>query len=131
MARIDWVDQGLENWAMWRTQRDARSTGWPTRSAIFDIRTRGGYREVRIPIIDHEAAVMDLAVQALQAGDERLHRTVVLAYLGDPERGRLTRMGIAQAEGIALSTVMVRLEQADRAIATWLRQRAEARRGPK
>lgn len=131
MARIDWVDHGLENWAMWRTQRDQRTTGWPTRSPLFDVRTRGGYREVRIPIIDHEGALMDLAVQALQADDERLHRTVLLAYLGDPERGRLTRMGIAQAEQIAVSTVAVRLEQADRFIAVWYRQRAEARRPPK
>lgn len=127
MARIEWVAQGLENWAMWRVQRDQRSGGWPTQSPIMDVRTRGGYREPRIPILDHDAARMDEAVKALQVDDERLHRTVLLFYLGDPARGRLTAVGVAQAEGIAEPTVYARLQAADRCIALWHRDQAEKR----
>ena len=128
MARIDWVAQGLENWALWKLQRDGRSGGWPKQSPIFDIRTRGGYREARVPIIDHEAATMDLAVQALRQEDQRLHRTVVLMYLGDQERGALTVLGVAVAEGISERTVHARLSEADLCIVQWLRARADARK---
>lgn len=130
MARIDWVDHGLNNWARWKVSGGSggRASSVLTSASLFDtrVRSRTGYRETPIPITDHEAQVMDRAVQDLQVKDERLHRTVELSYLSN-----LTRLGVAVAEGISERTVHARLEEADLLIATWFRLRAEARASPK
>lgn len=131
MARIEWVDRELENWALWRLQRDSGGSGWHSGSTVFEIRTRGGYREARIPVLHEDAAVMDQAVRHLEAVSTRLHNTVVLTYLGDPLRGQLTRLGVAEAEGIALTTLHARLFDADRLIAVWYHHRAAARTASK
>lgn len=130
MARIDWVDHGLHNWARWKVSGGSGGRGRSvlTSASVFDMRVRShsGYRETPIPITDHEAQLMDRAVQALQVKDERLHRTVCLSYLGN-----LTRLGVAMAEAISERTVHARLEDADRAIAAWYRARADARTSQK
>lgn len=118
--RIDWVDHGLHNWARWKA---TGGSGGMRRhmlspSSLFDVRSPGGYREPAIPVTDHEAALMDRALTDLQASDERLHRTVLLVYLGFGA-GALTRAAVARAEGVSVSTVQARLEQADRRIAVW------------
>jgi DNA-directed RNA polymerase specialized sigma24 family protein len=133
--RIDWVDHGLQNWARWKITGGSGGRGRNVLSAssVFDMRVRtfSGYRETPIPITDYEATVMDRALSALQASHPRLQRTVLLVYLGDPQRGPLTRREIAEVEEISERTVHSRLEEADRAIASWYRARAEGRQAPK
>lgn len=121
MARIDWVDHGLHNWARWKATGGSGGLGrhMLSASSVFDVRSPGGYREPQIPVTDHEAMLMDRALQDLEVKAERLHRTVLLVYVGGSGFGALTRAAIAQAEGIALSTLQARLEQSDRHIAAW------------
>lgn len=121
MARIDWVDHGLHNWARWKITGGGGGFGrhMLEPSSVFDVRISGGYREPPIPVTDHEAALMDRALVDLQVKEERLHRTVLLAYIGHPDLGSMTRAGIARIEGISPSTVQARLEQSDQRIAVW------------
>lgn len=131
MARIDWVHYGLENWARWKVSGGSGGRGRSvlTASTVFDmrVRDRSGYRAPSIPVTDHEAILMDRAMVDLQVKAELLHYTVVLAYLGHPRLGQLTRLGVAGVLGVSERTVHARLEQADRHLATWFRARADAR----
>lgn len=124
MARIEWIAQRLNNWAMWKDREAAGSIGFARRSSFLGD-PGGGYRDAQIPIIDEEAAITDQAVQSLKATRPLHHDTLVLYYLGGPRQPKLTALGIAQRHGIGERAVHHRLEECDRAIARWLDERAE------
>lgn len=122
MARIEWVKQRLENWARWRQQDASHGLGFYRQSPFLRLAVdAGGYREVSIPVDDVEARATDEAVQSLRGSHPHLHRTLELIYLEDT--------GIRKAAVLlacAESTVKARLEQADHAIQTYLRLKAQA-----
>jgi DNA-directed RNA polymerase specialized sigma24 family protein len=123
MARIEWVKQRLNNWALWKEREGRGSLGFYTASAFTKmVVDTSGYRELMSTVDDIEAQATDEAVQSLLGDHAQLHRTLVLIYLEDT--------GIRRAAGLlacAESTVKARLEQADHHIATFLRIRAQAR----
>lgn len=123
MARIEWVRQRLNNWALWKEREGRGSLGFYTASAFTKmVVDTSGYRELMSTVDDIEAQATDEAVQSLLGEHAHLHRTLVLIYLEDT--------GIRRAAGLlacAESTVKARLEQADHHIATFLRLRAQAR----
>lgn len=131
MARIEWVAQRLNNWALWKDRESAGSIGFASRSSFLREPGGGGYRDAQIPVFDEEASITDQAVQTLKVGRPLHHETLVLYYLGGPRQPKLTALGIAQRHGIGERAVHHRLEECDRAIARWLDERAEnAKRVP-
>lgn len=124
MARIEWVKQRLVVWAAWRSRRDSGGQGYPTQAAFTKLVVdSSGYREAWVNSVDDtEAALTDQAVQSLRGDKPHLHRTVELIYLEDTGIRRA-----AAALCCAESTVKARLEQIDHEVATWLRNRQQAR----
>lgn len=123
MARIEWVNQRLHNWALWKEREGRGSLGFYTASAFTKmVVDTSGYRELMNTVDDIEAQVTDEAVQSLLSEHAHLHRTLVLIYLNDTGIRRAASM-LSCAE----STVKARLEQADQQIATFLRLRAQSR----
>ncbi len=121
MARIEWVKQRLDNWARWKEREASHGLGFYRQSPFLRMAVDGGgYRDLTIPVDDVEARGTDEAVQSLLAGHPHLHRTLVLIYLEDAGI-RVAAVRLACAE----STVKARLEQADHAIATFLRLKAQ------
>lgn len=122
MARIEWVKQRLENWALWVERGGDGARGFYTSSSFtWEAVDTSGYRDVPIPVDEVEAAQTDLAVQALRVDKGHLHRTIEVVYL-EGESIRRAALKLYCAE----STVKARLEQIDHEIATWLRTKREA-----
>lgn len=123
MARIEWVKQRLENWALWKEREQRGGLGFYTSSAFtWQVVDTSGYRELLSTVDDVEAQKTDAAVQSLRPMHPQLLRTVELIYLED--RGiRQTAMLMCKAE----STIKANLEKADAAIALFLRLKAQER----
>lgn len=118
MARIEWVKQRLENWALWHERGRGGGLGYATQSILLVERVDGGEREARIPVDEIEAAVTDEAVEALKLGYGHLHKTLHLIYL----RG----VGIketARAMDRGESTIKAQLDRADQLLAQWFTER--------
>lgn len=80
MARIDWIEQGLQNWARWKVSGRLGALGF----AHVDLEAaigndRSDIAEARIPTIDCEASAYDDAISALPS---ELKATVHVVYLG-------------------------------------------------
>lgn len=122
MARIEWVKQRLDNWALWKERENRGGLGFYTSSSFtWDVVDTSGYREMMSTVDDIEAGKTDKAVQSLLGEHAQLHRTLALIYLED--KGiRATSLLMCRAE----STIKANLEKADLLIATWLRLNAEA-----
>lgn len=123
MARIEWVKQRLENWALWKEREQRGGLGFYTSSAFtWQVVDTSGYRELMSTVDDVEAQHTDQAVQALRATHPQLLRTVELIYLED--KGiRATALIMCKAE----STIKANLEKADASIAVYLRLKAQER----
>jgi hypothetical protein len=123
MARIDWIERRLLNWARWTSSRGAGNLGYAAVRLGSGVGTREAYREARIPLSDCEAEETARAVLALPS---ELRATVEAYY---------TRPGTVEDQlehlCIARPTLYARLERADTCLARWLddrqRQRAEER----
>jgi hypothetical protein len=128
VARIDWVESRLNNWALWNERGRNYGRGFASQSAFLNIAVDGGgYREAAVPVDEVEASITDQAVTSLKADRPHLHETLVLYYVNG-----LSAIGIAQAQECGRSTVYARLEQADAQLALWFGDRkrkkdAEAR----
>jgi len=97
MARIDWVEQRLQNWARWRLMQGSGVLGYAgvdlTKLADSDA-GRDGYITATIPISDIEAGETDAVVQRLPS---ELRATVESAYTGKGTmRERCTRLCITE-----------------------------------
>jgi hypothetical protein len=125
MARIQWVAQRLENWALWKDREASGSIGYASRSSFLRDPGGGGYRDAQIPVFDENASITDQAVQSLKADRPAHHETLQLYYIGGPKQPKLTALDVARKHGVSERTVHTRLEECDRAIARWLDERAE------
>jgi hypothetical protein len=79
MARIDWIEQGLHNWARWKCSAGLGALGFShvnLEAAIGN--DRSDEPEARIPTIDCEASAYDDAVNCLPS---ELKATVYVVYL--------------------------------------------------
>jgi hypothetical protein len=119
MARIEWVKQRLDNWALYKERERGGGLGFATQSMLLDVRAAGGYRESVIPVDEVDASVTDQAVESLRGGREHLHTALCCFYL----RG-LGIKGTARHTGRAESTVHAQLEAADVALCAWFGERA-------
>lgn len=125
MARIDWVEQRLENWARWLATRGSGALGFASVNLSEANAGRDGYVTSAVPISDVEASVTDDAVRRLPG---ELRAVVESAYLSsDFERVRLARLCISK------STYHERIGRAHRLLAEHFqaredRQRAERER---
>lgn len=126
MARIKWVAQRLDNWAIWASRGGAGGSGYASQSVLQDwvseVWSRGSYNNVAIPAFEEEAIETDRAIASFKDTRPQLARALVAVYLMD-----LGVQEAARREHCAASTLHARLDQADMAIAMWLNDRAEER----
>jgi hypothetical protein len=123
MARIEWIKQRLENWAMWKERGEAGGRGWASQSPFLNTVVTGGYRQCMVPVDDVEASITNDAVESLRLTRGHLYETLQSIYprgLGIKETAR--RMLRAE------STIKAQLDQADHAIAAWLEERNSSKR---
>ena len=121
MARIEWVKQMLNNWAMWCRQRDDGGLGYPTRTAFANLGGRGSRAEATVPILAVEAEVTNQAVQSLRISQKHLHDVLMMHYAKGIEIPDVARR-LGRVEG----TIRKNLEDADFAIARWYQDRKTA-----
>lgn len=98
MARIDWVELRLLNWANWTLIRGgAGELGYSSVSLADSDAGRSGYISAAVPVIDVEASATDDAIQLLHPGGLRL--TVCEVYCGrGGMREKALRLGCSEGE---------------------------------
>lgn len=114
MARIEWVRQRLENWALWHERGRGGGLGYATQSVLLANPVDGDTHQAHIPVDEIEAGETDEAVESLKLGYGHLHKTLQLFYL----RG-VGIKGTAAAMQRAESTIKAQLERADQLLAVW------------
>ena len=118
MARIEWVKQRLDNWALWKDREANGGLGFPS-SSSFLREIDSGYREAIIPIDDCDASVTNDAVESLKHSAKH-HLYICLQAIYVQDAGiRAAALQLGKAE----STIKAQLEAADRALATWFIER--------
>lgn len=126
MARIEWVKQRLDNWALWHERMNGGGLGFASQSSFLKEVDSSRYRESHVPVDDVEAGVTDQGVASMKDGHQHLFETVVAIYLYDSGI-----KGAAQRRHLAESTIHSHLSQADAHLARWFTERkrvqAEAR----
>lgn len=127
MARIEWVEQRLQNWARWRLCEGAGVLGYAAVNYADAVNGgRRGYVEAAIPISDVDASETDQAIRRLHPPGLAL--TVEEVYVGQGGiRDKALRLCCTEG------TVHARIDQAHRQLATDLaaaqaRRRAERER---
>jgi hypothetical protein len=119
MARIEWVQQRLENWALWHEREGGGSLGFASQSSFLnEAAETSRYRESVVPVDDVDAGITNDAVESMKPERDHLYRTLHLVYLkgtGIKETARL----LAKAE----STVHAQLGQADAYLSQWFIER--------
>jgi predicted DNA-binding protein YlxM (UPF0122 family) len=119
VARIDWVEARLNNWALWSARGRNYGQGFASQSSFLNVVVDGSrYREASIPVDEVEAGITDEAVSALMPDRPRLHETLVLYYLEG-----LSALGVAQHMHVDRSTVHANLGQADAVLSVWFTDR--------
>ena len=123
MARIESIQQRLENWALWSVRGAGGGLGYASVNVLAsDTWSRGRYNGATIPVLDLEAEETDQAVKALRLSRSHLYVTLELVYIkGIGVRGAARRMRRAE------STIHAQLGEADKAIQDWLSDKAEDR----
>jgi DNA-directed RNA polymerase specialized sigma24 family protein len=124
MARIEWVKHRLNNWALWKERAGSNGLGFYSQSAFLRVAVDCGREgsSLHSTVDEVEAMKTDEAVTALLGTKPHLARTLELIYLKG-ESIRRTAETMCKAE----STIKANLEQADHAIAAFLREKEEAR----
>lgn len=108
---IHYIDGQLWNWSAWVARRSDGGTGFP--SQVSFARLSGGEKRSMMPVIDEDAAAVELCV--LRLGD--VHWRVVQAcYLG-PERNMTQVALICRCHR---DTVYTRLHEAHVQIMGWM-----------
>lgn len=120
MARIEWIEQRLQNWARWKLARGGGALGYAQVNLADADAGRDGYIEARIPTSDVEAAETDQAVARLNPPGLALTvREVYVGAGGIKDKARRLTCGVA--------TVYARVEQAHRQLASDLSDKARRR----
>lgn len=122
MARIEWVRQRLENWALWKEKESRGGLGYATQSVLLS-EAVDRYRETQIPVDDVDAEVTNQAVESLRNGKAHLYMTLQFIYVKGIGIKMTARM-MARAE----STIKANLDSADHALSEWFNARAEAKK---
>jgi hypothetical protein len=78
MARVDWIEERLQNWALWKVARGAGQMGYAQADLGGANGGRSGYVTAAVPILDAEAAATDDAVGRLNP--RGLYLTVLTFY---------------------------------------------------
>lgn len=122
MARLEWVKQRLENWALWKEREGRNGLGFYSQSSFLRMAVDcGGEGNALFSTVDEiEAMKTDEAVHSLLATKPHLARTIELIYL----KGESIRR-TAEAMHKAESTVKANLAHADHAIAAFLQAKRE------
>jgi hypothetical protein len=126
VARIEWIEQRLQNWARWTLNRGGGALGFAAVDLADSDAGRDGYAEAAIPTSDVEAAETDDAIARLYPGGLAL--AVREFYVG---RGGVKDKALRLC--IGESTLYARVDQAHRQLAEHFlaqqdRQRAERAR---
>lgn len=122
MARIEWVKQRLENWALWKERECSGGLGF-SKQSVFLHEVVDRYREVQVPVDELDGALTNDAVESLKVSNAQVYAAVCGIYLLDQGvRGVALRLGRAE------STIKGYLEQADRLLAAWFSERAEKKK---
>lgn len=125
MARIEWIEQRLQNWARWRLTRGGGVLGYASVNLLAAAMPRDRDVEAPVPTSDVDAREIDDAVARLPS---ELRATVTEVYLGDGGlRDKLRRLHVSEA------TLHARIGRAQRLLAEHFaaaqdRQRMERRR---
>lgn len=124
MARIENIQQRLENWALWSARGAGGGLGYASVSVLAsDTWSRGRYNGMTIPVMDIEAEETDQAVKALRLSRSHLFVTLEMVYIkGIGVREAARRMRRAE------STIHAQLAEADRLIQSWLTEHADDKR---
>ncbi len=120
MARIEWVKQRLENWALWKVRERSGGLGFASRSSFLREVDSSRYREAIVPVDEVDAALTEQAVEALKLGHGHLHKTLHCIYVDG-----IGIKGTARVMARAESTIKAQLDQADHLLKRWFDTRAE------
>ena len=130
MARIDWIEDRLQNWARWCLTRGSGVLGYASVNLQApNLGTREPYADAPVPVLGIEAAEMDGLVAKLP---DDLRRTVVVWYLGgDGKELNERRVALTLREklarlGCAERTLHERVDRAQRMLADRLLERQAA-----
>lgn len=124
MARIEWIKQRLNNWALWKARESSGGLGFATQAAFLEDRV-DRYREISLntTIDTTDASLTDEAVEALRLPRPHLFETLHCIYLQDTGiKGAARRLCKAE------STIHANLDQADHALSAWFGARAEKKK---
>lgn len=118
MARVDWIERRLLNWARWKLNAGGGPGGYAgVNMANPSPGIREPYESAPIPVLAVEASETDTAVTTLAL---ELRHTLTVFYLG--------RGGLAdhmRELGCAKATLYARLDRADRALVAWFNAKDE------
>ena len=120
MARIEWVELRLRNWALWAARGQDGGLGFKKTSVLVERVDNDRYREAPLPIDEVDAALTDAGVQTLKAPRPHLFATLQMFYV----KGKGVKES-ARELGCADSTISARLGEADRALALWFTEQQE------
>jgi hypothetical protein len=105
MARIEWVEHRLQNWARWKLSECSGPLGFASVKLEERVDQGGGYEDAPIPINAIEAAATDAVLRGLTPRE--LYATVYEVYCGRGGiKDKARRLGCAEA------TVHARVGQA-------------------
>jgi hypothetical protein len=118
MARIEWVKQRLDNWALWHERMAGGGLGFASQSSFLKEVDSSRYREAWVPCDEVEAGVTDQGVASMKDPHQHLFETVIAIYLEDSGiKGAAVRRRCAE------STIHAHLSQADAYLARWFTER--------
>ena len=126
MARIEWVEQRLLNWASWKIAKGGGNMGYGGVDLAGANGGRSGYITATVPILEAEASATDDAVDRLTPAGTVL--TVVEYYCG--AGGHVDK---AQRLCCSVATMYARIDKAHQQLAEYFlikqeRQRTERAR---
>jgi DNA-directed RNA polymerase specialized sigma24 family protein len=122
MARDEDIDRRLNNWARWRASMNAGAGGNFATCDMTQERVDGGGYDAPmvVPVLDDEAQVTELAVQALDVGQRDAVFAFYVSSGGAEQRARRI--------GVAVPTMYARVDLAHKRLQIWLAERAQMQR---
>lgn len=119
MAREEWIDRRLDNWARWLTEGNRHSLGYPRQQAFArQIRVSQSADTAHIPVDDVDARETHEAVENLRrVGQSHLWLVVHCRLVGDPRAPQHRRrpLGVkdtGQVMHLAEATVYAHMKRA-------------------
>ena len=121
VARIEYIKNRLNNWALWKERDGGGGLGYATTSVLLMERVDQS-REINLysTIDENDAALTDKAVESLKPERQHLYDRLYLIYISG--------VGIREAawrQQCAESTIKASLDHADHALQAWFNAKAE------